>query len=167
MSTPTQKVGRNTRLRLVFLPTLLSCYRRFVRALHLHTGAQSRLLYYLTGLCGNMLLILLVSRKCVTEEPTKSPFHNTVLCNPIVEHGDWIALFMSRPAITTGIINISNNSLSRDDKITLTKLSAYAFLTKREVEMAGYGPSSFSLCVLRRKKRNEANIQLSWQKNWA
>ena len=86
MSTPTQKVGRNTRLRLVFLPTLLSCYRRFVRALA--DPAQSRLLYYLTGLCGNMLLILLVSRKCVTEEPTKSPFHNTVLCNPIVEHGD-------------------------------------------------------------------------------
>ena len=85
MSAPTQKVGRNTRLRFVFLPTLLSCYRRFVRALHLNTGGQSKLLYYLTGLCGNMLLILLVSRKCVTEEPTKSPFHNTVLCNPIVD----------------------------------------------------------------------------------
>ena len=33
-----------------------------------------------------MLLILLVSRMRVTEEPTKSPFLNTVLCNPVVEH---------------------------------------------------------------------------------
>ena len=52
-------------------------------------------------------------------------------------------MFMSRPAITTGIINIFNNSLSSDDKITLTKLGAYAFLTKCEVEMARYGPISF------------------------
>ena len=29
----TQEVGRNTRLRLVFLPTLLSCSSRFLRAL--------------------------------------------------------------------------------------------------------------------------------------
>ena len=30
---PTQEVGRNTRLRLVFLPTLLSCSSRLLRAL--------------------------------------------------------------------------------------------------------------------------------------
>ena len=29
----TEEVGRNTRLRLVFLPTLLSCSSRFLRAL--------------------------------------------------------------------------------------------------------------------------------------
>ena len=29
----TQEVGRNTRLRLVFLPTFFSCYRHFLRAL--------------------------------------------------------------------------------------------------------------------------------------
>ena len=28
-----EEVGRNTRLRLVFLPTLLSCFSRFLRAL--------------------------------------------------------------------------------------------------------------------------------------
>ena len=77
---------------------------------------------------------------------------------------------MSRPAITTGIINIFNNSLSSDDKITITKLGAYAFLTKCEVEMARYGPISFFLCVLRREKGTrlifsyfERRIELSQQ----
>ena len=41
----TQEV-RNTRLRLVFLPTLLSCSSRFLRALK-QNRAQSRLLYLL------------------------------------------------------------------------------------------------------------------------
>ena len=41
----TQEV-RNTRIRLVFLPTLLSCSRRFLRALK-QNRAQSRLLYLL------------------------------------------------------------------------------------------------------------------------
>ena len=39
-------MGRNTRLRLVFLPTLLSCSNRFLRALQ-QNRAQSRLLYLL------------------------------------------------------------------------------------------------------------------------
>ena len=42
----TQEVGRNTRLRLVFPPTLLSCSSRFLRALQ-QNRAQSRLLYLL------------------------------------------------------------------------------------------------------------------------
>ena len=42
----TQKVGRNTRLRLLLFPTLLSCYRRFPRALQ-QNRARSRLLYLL------------------------------------------------------------------------------------------------------------------------
>ena len=42
----TQEVERNTRLRLVFLPTLLSCYRRFLGDLQ-QNRAQSRLLYLL------------------------------------------------------------------------------------------------------------------------
>ena len=41
-----QEVGRNSRLRLVFLPTLLSCTSRFLRALQQHR-AQSRPLYLL------------------------------------------------------------------------------------------------------------------------
>ena len=41
----TQDVGRNTRLRRVS-PALLSCYRRFLRALQ-QNRAQSRLLYLL------------------------------------------------------------------------------------------------------------------------
>ena len=41
-----EEVGRNTRLRLVFLPTLLSCSNRFLRALQ-RNRAQSRLLYLL------------------------------------------------------------------------------------------------------------------------
>ena len=40
------KVGRNTRLRLLFSPTLLSCSSRFLRALQPNI-AQSRLLYLL------------------------------------------------------------------------------------------------------------------------
>ena len=43
----TQEVGRNTRLRLVFPPTLLSCSSRFLRALQ-QNRAQSRLLYLLS-----------------------------------------------------------------------------------------------------------------------
>ena len=39
-------MGKNTRLRLVFSPTLLSCSTRFLRALQQNT-AQSRLLYLL------------------------------------------------------------------------------------------------------------------------
>ena len=42
----TQEVGRNTRLRLVFPPILLSCSSRFLRALQ-QNRAQSRLLYLL------------------------------------------------------------------------------------------------------------------------
>ena len=41
-----QEVERNTRLRLVFLPTLLSCSSRFLSALY-QNRAQSRLLYLL------------------------------------------------------------------------------------------------------------------------
>ena len=44
----TQEVGRNTRLRLVFTPTLLSCSSRFLRALQ-QNRAQSRLLYLLNN----------------------------------------------------------------------------------------------------------------------
>ena len=40
----THEVGRNTGLRLVFSPTLLSCYRRFPRALQ-QNREQLRLLY--------------------------------------------------------------------------------------------------------------------------
>ena len=46
-SQSTQEVGRNTRLRVVFPPTLLSCSSRFLRALQ-QNRAQSRLLYLLT-----------------------------------------------------------------------------------------------------------------------
>ena len=42
----TQEVGRNTRTRLIFLPTLLSCSNRFLSALQ-QNSAQSRLLYLL------------------------------------------------------------------------------------------------------------------------
>ena len=42
----TQEVRRNTRLRLVFLPTILSCSSRFLRALQ-PNRAQLRLLYLL------------------------------------------------------------------------------------------------------------------------
>ena len=42
----TQEVGRNTRLRPVFPPTLLSCSSRFLRALQ-QNRAPSRLLYLL------------------------------------------------------------------------------------------------------------------------
>ena len=41
-----EEVGRNTRLRPVFPPKLLSCSRRFLRALQWNR-AQSRLLYFL------------------------------------------------------------------------------------------------------------------------
>ena len=41
-----QEVERNTCLRLVFPPTPLSCYRRFLRALQ-QNRAQSRILYLL------------------------------------------------------------------------------------------------------------------------
>ena len=43
-----QEVGRNTRLRLVFSPTLLSCSSRFLSALQ-QNRAQSRLLYLLNS----------------------------------------------------------------------------------------------------------------------
>ena len=49
----TQEVGRNTRLRLVFPPTLLSCSCRFLRALQ-QNRAQSRLLYLLIDLTFRM-----------------------------------------------------------------------------------------------------------------
>ena len=42
----TQEVGRNTRLRLVFLPTLLSCSSCFLRALQ-QNRAQSKASLYL------------------------------------------------------------------------------------------------------------------------
>ena len=44
----TQEVGRNTRLRLVFPPILLSCSSRFLSALK-QDIAQSRLLYLLNN----------------------------------------------------------------------------------------------------------------------
>ena len=54
-------MGRNTRLRLVFLPTLLSCSNRFLRALQ-QNRAQSRLLYLLIilhiFLINNTIIIL-------------------------------------------------------------------------------------------------------------
>ena len=46
MQSHTQEVGRNTRRSRVFLPTLLSCSNRFLRALQ-QNRAQSRLLYLL------------------------------------------------------------------------------------------------------------------------
>ena len=46
----TQEVGKNTRLRLVFPRTLLSCYPRFLRALQ-QNRAQSRLLYLVITAC--------------------------------------------------------------------------------------------------------------------
>ena len=61
----TQEIGRNTRLRLVFLPTLLSCSNRFLRALQ-QNRAHSRLLYLLIkGRLGRQFCIILVMKvKC-------------------------------------------------------------------------------------------------------
>ena len=47
-SKSTQEVGRNTRLRLMFPPTLLSCSNRFLRAPQ-QNRAQPRLLYLLNS----------------------------------------------------------------------------------------------------------------------
>ena len=54
-------------------------------------------------------------------------------------------------------------------------LYIYALLTKHEVKMAGYWPSSFFFCIFmdgdevevhknakKKKKKNEVNIQPSW-----
>ena len=45
----TQEVERNTRLRLVFPPTLLSCYRRFLSACFQQNRAQSRFLFFVNN----------------------------------------------------------------------------------------------------------------------
>ena len=46
----TQEVGKNARLRLAFLPTLLSCSRHLLRALFLN-GARLKLVYLLNIHC--------------------------------------------------------------------------------------------------------------------
>ena len=43
-----QEVGKNARLRLAFLPTLLSCSRHLLRALFLN-GARLKLVYLLSN----------------------------------------------------------------------------------------------------------------------
>ena len=56
----TQEMGTNTLLRLVFLPTLLSCSNGFLRALQ-QNRAHSRLLYLLIkGRLGRQFCMILV-----------------------------------------------------------------------------------------------------------
>ena len=64
----TQEVGRNTRLLLVFSPTLLSWYRRFLRALK-QNRAQSRLL-------------CLLNKFIVAESITENFYHVAILFRP-------------------------------------------------------------------------------------
>ena len=60
-----EEVGRNTLLRHVFLPTLLSCSNHFLRALQ-QNRACSRLLYFLIkGWLGRQFcMILILKLKC-------------------------------------------------------------------------------------------------------
>ena len=58
---PSQEVGRNTRIHLVFLPTLLSCFSRFLRALQ-QNRQQTRLLYLLTNLRDRIVRLTTLSK---------------------------------------------------------------------------------------------------------